>query len=89
EEDTLKLMECTRRCLKTELNQIKYVSWKTYGQRSVFAIHAIGNKITLLSTQRLSPNKWSYIEMRSAKVPRTWADRFNFFRVFELLFTLK
>ncbi|ORZ05638.1 hypothetical protein BCR42DRAFT_300841, partial [Absidia repens] len=89
EEDTLKLMECTSRCLKHEMHQYHQASWTTFGQRQLFTVHSIGNKLTLLSTRRLTDDQWCFVEVRSAIVPRLWDDRYYFFRVMELLLTLE
>ncbi|KAI8880313.1 hypothetical protein K501DRAFT_296537 [Backusella circina FSU 941] len=44
EEDTLKLMEGTRRCLKNEMNEYFSASWTAFEKRKVLAIQFEGNK---------------------------------------------
>jgi len=88
EEDTLKLMECTSKCLKSEMNQYRSSSWTTFGKRKVLAIQCINNKVTLLSTS-LVENKWCFVQQRSAIIPRDWEDRIYWIKVLELLLKLK
>lgn len=70
EEDTLKLMEATSRCLKNEMGRYQSSSWSTFGDRKVLAIQVVSSTITLLSTKRVEGNKWAFIEQRSASIPR-------------------
>ncbi|KAG0930809.1 hypothetical protein G6F57_011483 [Rhizopus arrhizus] len=88
EEDTLKLMEATSRCLKNEMGRYQSSSWLTFGARKVLVIQAINNTITLLSTKRVEGNKWAFIEQRSALIPRDWEDRMYWIKVVELLMKL-
>ncbi|KAI7857413.1 hypothetical protein BDC45DRAFT_435975 [Circinella umbellata] len=89
EKDTLKLMEYTSNCLKNEINQYQYASWTTFGRRHIFSVQSIGNKLTLLLTSRMGIEKWGFVEVRSAIVPRDWEDRYYLNRVMELLMKLK
>ncbi|KAI8887113.1 hypothetical protein K501DRAFT_212480, partial [Backusella circina FSU 941] len=89
EEDTLKLMEATSRCLKNEMSQYLSASWETFGDRKVLAVQSVSNTITLLSTKRVDENKWCFVEQRSAIIPRDWNDRYHWVKVMELLIKLK
>ncbi|KAL7316928.1 hypothetical protein PS15m_003352 [Mucor circinelloides] len=88
EEDTLKLMEATSRCLKNEMAKYLSASWDTFGARKVLALQSINNTITLLATKRVDGNKWAFIEQRSALIPRDWEDRLHWIKVMELLLKL-
>lgn len=88
EEDTLKLMEATSRCLKNEMGRYHSSSWSTFGDRKVLAIQVVNSTITLLSTKRVEGNKWAFIEQRSASIPRDWEDRMYWTKVIELLMKL-
>ncbi|ORZ07144.1 hypothetical protein BCR42DRAFT_442848 [Absidia repens] len=48
------------------MNQYHQASWTTFGQRQLFAVQSIGNKLTLLSTRRLTDDQWCLVEVRSA-----------------------
>lgn len=89
EEDTLKLMEATSRCLKHEMSKYLSASWKTFGKRQVLAVQCVNNTITLMCSKRVERNKWCFVEQRSTIVPRDWNDRFFWVKVMEFLLKLK
>lgn len=89
EEDTLKLMEATSRCLKSEMGRYQSSSWSTFGDRKVLAIQVVNSTITLLATKRVEGNKWAFIEQRSASIPRDQEDRMYWTKVIELLMKWK
>ncbi|CAO3702389.1 unnamed protein product [Rhizopus stolonifer] len=89
EEDTLKLMEATSRCLKHEMSRYLSASWRTFGKRQVLAIQCVNNTITLMCSKRVEENKWCFIEQRSTIVPRDWNDRFFWVKVMEFMLKLK
>lgn len=82
-------MECSRHCLKAEMDNLLFASWDTFTRRQVLSIQCVSDKITLLSTKRLSTGKWCLIEVRSAVIPRDWQRRNSWVRVFDLLFKLQ
>ncbi|KAI9317181.1 hypothetical protein BX666DRAFT_152713 [Dichotomocladium elegans] len=89
EEDTLKIMECSHHCLKTEMDHLLYASWDTFTNRRILSIQCVSDKITLLSTRCLKTGKWCLVEVRSAIVPRDWRRRNSWARVMDLLFKLQ
>ncbi|KAG0169010.1 hypothetical protein DFQ28_003722 [Apophysomyces sp. BC1034] len=47
QEDFLKLLECTSACLPFDMMNYRYASLDTFKRRHIYAIQAIGSKITL------------------------------------------
>ncbi|KAI8646408.1 hypothetical protein BD408DRAFT_336910 [Parasitella parasitica] len=88
EEDTLKLMKATSRCLKNEMGRYQSSSWLTFGARKVLAIQSINNTIILLSAKRVEGNKLAFIEQRSALIPRNWEGITYWVKVVELFMKL-
>lgn len=88
QEDFLKLLECTNACLQLDMMKYRYASLTTFKRRQMFAIQAIGDKITLLATKFVGM-RITCIEIRSAVVPTDQEDRLHWVRVFELLMKLK
>lgn len=89
QEDMLKLMGVTSRCLKNEMSKVLSASWTTFGRRKVLTVQCINNTMTLLCTKRVEENKWCFVEQRSAIVPRDWEDRYYWIKVLELLLKFK
>ncbi|CAO3637994.1 unnamed protein product [Cunninghamella blakesleeana] len=87
-EDSLKLLECTSKCLQLEMMNYRSASFDTFKKRCIIGIQVIGNKITLTST-KLGDNTYYYVEQRSALVPRNWEDRKYWIRLLEFLLKLK
>ncbi|CAO3595880.1 unnamed protein product [Absidia cylindrospora] len=88
-EDTLKQMSNTSNCLKMEMKKYKLASYDTFLKRQIFGIHFIHDKMTLTSTRMESPNRYSFIEVRSATIPTKYEQRCDWIKVFELLLKLK
>ncbi|KAI8147039.1 hypothetical protein BJV82DRAFT_374546 [Fennellomyces sp. T-0311] len=83
------VMECSHHCLKVEMKKRQSASWSTFMRRRVLTIQCVVDKITLMSTSILPSGKWSFVEVRSAKVPRDYENRFTWKKVFEFLFNMK
>ncbi|CEG66980.1 hypothetical protein RMATCC62417_03467 [Rhizopus microsporus] len=88
-EDTLKLLECSIRALKLEMEKLKGASYKTFKQRRFLTCLYAGNKLTLMSTSLVDVNRWGFITLREAIVPRTWTERYAWEKAFELMFCLR
>ncbi|CEG82487.1 hypothetical protein RMATCC62417_16553 [Rhizopus microsporus] len=88
-EDTLKLLECSIRALKLEMEKLKGASYKTFQQRRFLTCLYAGDKLTLMSTSLVDDNRWGFITVREAVIPRTWAGRYSWGKAFELLFCLR
>ncbi|ORE23042.1 hypothetical protein BCV71DRAFT_240699 [Rhizopus microsporus] len=88
-EDTLKLLECSIRALKLEMEKYKGSSLETFKQRRFLTCLYAGNKLTLMSTSLVDADRWRYITIREAIVPRTWAERYSWGKAFELMFCLR
>lgn len=84
-EDTLKIVECSIQCLKVDMANHKFASFETFKKRKVLGLHYIGNKLSLVSTRALDKDRWACVLLRSAIIPRTWRERRNWLKVFELL----
>ncbi|ORE05722.1 hypothetical protein BCV72DRAFT_208714 [Rhizopus microsporus var. microsporus] len=87
-EDTLKLIcECNG-ALFYILRQFNKCSFQTALKRSTFGIQVIKNTITLSKMNLKNDSQWKFVELRSARVPVAWNDRFDWVTMFELLTTL-
>ncbi|KAG0172616.1 hypothetical protein DFQ30_010054 [Apophysomyces sp. BC1015] len=71
------------------MDNIVFASWETFTRRRVLAFRCVSDKITLLSTRRLATDRWCFVEVRSAVVPRDWRRRNSWTRVLDLLFKLQ
>ncbi|CAO3595813.1 unnamed protein product [Absidia cylindrospora] len=88
EEDSLKLLECTSKCLQLEMMNYRLASIETFKKRRIISIQSIGNKITMTATA-LGDGVYYYIEQRSTIVPRDWEDKVYWIKVMEFLLKLK
>ncbi|KAG1439643.1 hypothetical protein G6F56_012226 [Rhizopus delemar] len=86
---TIKLLECSIRTLKMEMENIKDASFKTYKKRRFFTYLYAGDKLTMLSTSIVSQEKWGYTLVREAVVLRTWNVRARWLKVMDLIFYTK
>ncbi|KAI8139668.1 hypothetical protein BJV82DRAFT_240522 [Fennellomyces sp. T-0311] len=84
-EDTLKIIECSIQCLQFDMANHKKASFATFLRRKVLGLQYVGNRLSLVSTGILDANRWSCVLVRSAVIPRTWRERWNWQKVFELL----
>ncbi|KAI9492798.1 hypothetical protein BDB00DRAFT_764871 [Zychaea mexicana] len=84
-EDTLKIVECSIQCLKMDMISNKLASISTFQKRQVLGLHYVGDKLSLTSTKLLNNGRYSHVLLRSAVIPRTWHDRHNWIKVFELV----
>ncbi|CAO3624206.1 unnamed protein product [Mucor fragilis] len=88
-EDTVKLIECASKCLRAEMNACRQASFTTFLARRVLCVHYIGNKLSLLSVGLLNKHKYFCVSVRSAIIPRTFAQRDYWLPAFELLVKMK
>ncbi|KAG1384772.1 hypothetical protein G6F61_000128 [Rhizopus arrhizus] len=86
---TIKLLECSIRSLKMEMENIKDASFEYYKKRRFFTYLYAGDKLTMLSTSVVSREKWGYTLVREAIVPRTWNARVRWLKVMDLIFYTK
>ncbi|KAI9274824.1 hypothetical protein BDA99DRAFT_249611 [Phascolomyces articulosus] len=84
-EDTLKIVECSIQCLKMEMIENKLASISAFLKRQILGLHYIGDKLSLTSTRLLNNGRYSHVLLRSSVIPRTWHDRHNWMKVFELV----
>ncbi|CAO3589937.1 unnamed protein product [Absidia cylindrospora] len=89
EEDTLKQISNTNHCLKMDLGRYKHSSYHTFLRRQIFGIHFIDDKMTLTSTRLIAPDRYAFVEVRSARIPTSYDQRWNWISVVELLVKLK
>ncbi|KAI8096367.1 uncharacterized protein BX664DRAFT_323831, partial [Halteromyces radiatus] len=76
-------------CLKINLQKYARSSYNTFLQRQIFGIHFIDDTMTLSATRMVNPDRYSFIQVRSAKIPTTFDERWDWIKVFELLLKLK
>ncbi|CEI93020.1 hypothetical protein RMCBS344292_07265 [Rhizopus microsporus] len=88
-EDTLKLLECSIRALKLEMEKVNGASLNTFKKRRFLTCLYAGDKLTLMSTSLMDVDRWGFITVREAIVPRTWAERYAWGKTFELMFCLR
>jgi hypothetical protein len=88
-EDSIKLLECSIRSLKLEMQKKKPVSFSTYQKRKFFSYLFANYKLTMLTTSASDPDHWRFVYVREARIPRTWDTRFRWLKVFELMFCTK
>ncbi|CEP14615.1 hypothetical protein [Parasitella parasitica] len=86
---TIKLLECSVRSLKMEMENIKNASFESFKKRRFFTYLYAGDKLTMLSTSVVSREKWGYTLVREAIVPRTWNARGRWLKVMDLIFYTK
>ncbi|KAL9537075.1 hypothetical protein MBANPS3_012105, partial [Mucor bainieri] len=89
EDVTIKLLECSIRALKMEMENVKDASFETFKKRKFFAYLYAGNKLTMLSTSVVNQEKWGYTLVREAVIPRTWNARVRWRKVMDLIFYTK
>jgi hypothetical protein len=70
------------------LSQFNKCSFETALKRSTYGIQIIKNTATLSRMNLKNDLLWKFVELRSAQVPTSWNDRFDWVKMFELLATL-
>lgn len=88
-EGTLKLLECSIRALKLEMEKVNDASLETFKKRRFLTCLYAGDKLALMSTSLMDVDRWGFITVREAIVPRTWAERYAWGKAFELIFCLR
>ncbi|EIE76686.1 hypothetical protein RO3G_01390 [Rhizopus delemar RA 99-880] len=88
-ENTMKLLECSIRSLKAEMEKVKSASLETFKRRRFLTCLYAKDKLTLLATFLVDSDRWGFNFVREAVIPRSWVDRHAWLRVFELFFCLK
>ncbi|KAI8886845.1 hypothetical protein K501DRAFT_176779 [Backusella circina FSU 941] len=61
--DSIKLLECSNRALKVEMEKTKSVSFDTYKKRRCLSYLYINNKITMLTTGIADKDHWGFISL--------------------------
>ncbi|KAI8334824.1 hypothetical protein BC941DRAFT_356528, partial [Chlamydoabsidia padenii] len=89
EEDTIKQICNTSSCLKMDMKKYQFASFDTFRRRQVFGLQFINDKMTLTTTSIIDKERYAFIETRSARIPTSYKDRWNWIKVFELLLKLK
>lgn len=56
----MKLLECSIRALKMEMENVKDASFESYKKRKFFTYLYAGDKLTMLSTSVVNQEKWGY-----------------------------
>ncbi|KAI7907218.1 uncharacterized protein BX663DRAFT_573460 [Cokeromyces recurvatus] len=87
-EDTLKLLECSIRALKMEMEKLKFASLNTFKARRFYTMLYSKDKLTMLSTSLVDSSRWGFTFVREATFPRTWNKRHGWLSVFELVLCL-
>jgi hypothetical protein len=67
----------------------KFSRLDTFKERKFFTCLYAKDKLTMLQTFLVDSKRWGYTFVREAIIPRSWADRYNWLKVFELIFCLK
>ncbi|KAG0748731.1 hypothetical protein G6F57_001159 [Rhizopus arrhizus] len=88
-ENTMKLLECSIRSLKAEMEKVKFASLETFKKRRFLTCLYAKDKLTLLTTFLVNSDRWGFTFVREAVVPRSWVGRHAWLRMFELIFCLK
>lgn len=86
---TIKLLECSIRSLKMEMENIKDAPFESYKKRKFFTYLYASDKLTILSTSVVSREKWGYTLVREVIVPRTRSARARWLKVMDLIFCTK
>ncbi|KAG2221205.1 hypothetical protein INT45_000245 [Circinella minor] len=86
--DTIKLLECSTNSLLVESKNYKDASYEAFKNLKVNTIHTIKNEITLNQVSVLDSSRWQSIQVRTCKVPNTWAQRSGYAKYFELIATI-
>lgn len=87
--DTWNLITMATNSLRGELLRFSNASLDTAKRLAIFGTQCIRNQLTLTKTSLHDPNKWQFVELRSATVPVTWDERANIVPVFKLLATIQ
>ncbi|KAF1796090.1 hypothetical protein FB192DRAFT_1425403 [Mucor lusitanicus] len=80
-EDTLKILECGISSLRKEAAHYNDASLSTFKKLKVYGVHVIKSQVTLSEISLYDETHWTCIELRNAKLPAAWNDRFRMFRV--------
>lgn len=86
---TIKLLECSIRTLKMEMQGIKNASFESFKKKRFFTYLYAGDTLSMLSTSVLSQEKWGYTLVREAIIPSTWNARVKWLKVMDLIFYTK
>lgn len=74
--------------LRMDLIKYQDGTYDTGKELAAYGVQCIKYRITLLKTSIHDCSSWEVVELRSAQIPTEWANRFDFMKVFELIFTL-
>lgn len=85
----MKLLECSIRSLKAEAEKMKFASLETFKKRRFFSCLYSKDKLTMVSTFLVDKNRWGFVFVREAIIPRSWECRYDWLKVFELMYCLK
>ncbi|KAG1149348.1 hypothetical protein G6F37_007776 [Rhizopus arrhizus] len=88
-ENTMKLLECSIRSLKVEMEKVKFASLETFKKRRFLTCLYAKDKLTILATFLVNSDRWGFTFVREAVVPQSWVGCHAWLRVFELIFCLK
>lgn len=89
EEVTIKLLECSIRALKKEMENLKNASFETFKKRRFITYLYASDNLTMLSTSVVNHEKWAFTLVREALIPRTWNARLRWLKVMDLIFFTK
>ncbi|KAI8371241.1 hypothetical protein EDC96DRAFT_86516 [Choanephora cucurbitarum] len=74
-ENTIKLLECSIRALKLEMEKMKSVSFSTYKKRQFLSCLYTNDKLTMMVTSVVDKDHWGFVFARDARIPITWDTR--------------
>ncbi|KAI7860400.1 hypothetical protein BDC45DRAFT_583751 [Circinella umbellata] len=86
--DTIELLECSTNSLLVESKNYQDASYEAFKSLKVNTVHTIKNEITLHQVSVLDPFRWQSVQVRTCKVPNTWAQRSGYAKYFELIATI-
>ncbi|KAI7888701.1 uncharacterized protein EV154DRAFT_304183 [Mucor mucedo] len=87
--DTIKLLECSIRALKMEMEKMKSSSFTTYKKRKFISYLYARDKLTMLVTSVVDKDHWGFVHVRDALIPRTWETRLRWLKLFDLMLCTK
>ncbi|CEP19901.1 hypothetical protein [Parasitella parasitica] len=87
--DTVKLLECSIRALKMEMEKMKSISFATYKKRQFPSYLYAHDKLTMLVTSVMDKDHWGFVYVRDALIPRTWDTRFRWLKLFDLMLCIR
>lgn len=84
-EKTIKLLECSIRALKMEMEKMKSISFATYKKRNFLSYLYAHDKLTMLIISVIDKNYWGFVYVRDTLIPRTWDTRLRWLKLFDLM----